>query len=92
VALFLVIVTGYLGSLWRAWRRLNQAVFRTVAKHGIAPRLEALLLGLAAATIGVMVGGFLDHYLFNLVYPHMSALFWIYVGLGMSATRIARAA
>jgi hypothetical protein len=54
-------------------------------------RSEALLLGLAAAVTGVMVGGFFDHYLFNLVYPHMSALFWIYLGLGMSAVRVAGA-
>ena len=156
VALFLVIVTGYLGSLWRAWRRLNRTIVRADAHAGraaslsclrhagqgaqppcgtanenacrmrspegdlaaarpfapnsirvfraeslllglaaarpFAPnsirvfRTESLLLGLVAATIGVMVGGLFDHYLFNLVYPHMSTLFWIYIGLGMSAT------
>jgi len=26
-------------------------------------------------------GGLLDHYLFNLVYPHMSVLFWVYLGV-----------
>jgi hypothetical protein len=31
----------------------------------------------------------LDHYLFNLVYPHMSTFFWIFVGLGMSVTLVA---
>jgi hypothetical protein len=51
--------------------------------------MESLLLGIRAATVGVMVGGLLDHYLFNLVYPHMSTLFWIFIGLGMSVTLVA---
>ncbi len=76
VTTFLVVVAGFFGSLWRAWRRV------------IDPQLEALLLGLGAAVFGAMIGGFLDHYLFNLVYPHMSVLFWSYLALGMSATRL----
>ena len=77
VLVFGAVVAGFLGSLWRAWRRR------------VSPRLEALLLGLGAAVVGVMVGGVLDHYLFNLVYPHMAVLFWSYLGLGMAAVRIA---
>ena len=50
-----------------------------------APGLEALLLGLGGAVAGALVAGMLDHYLFNLVYPHMTALFWIFLGLGMAA-------
>ena len=34
-----------------------------------------------------MVGGVFDHYLFNLVYPHMATLFWMYIGLGVATTR-----
>ncbi len=78
VLVFLALVAGYLATLWRAWRR------------GVSPRLEALLLGLGAAVIGAMVGGILDHYLFNLVYPHMSVLFWTYIGLGIAATQVAK--
>jgi O-antigen ligase len=79
---FLVVVFLYLANLFRAWRR--------VCDMGAAdPRMEALLLGLGGAVIGVLVGGMLDHYLFNLVYPHMSTLFWIYLGLGMSAAQLA---
>jgi hypothetical protein len=47
--------------------------------------MEALLLGLGAAVAGAMVGGVFDHYLFNLVYPHMAVLFWLYLGMGVSA-------
>ena len=68
---FLLIVAGFFGSLLRAWQQLAD------------PRREALLLGLLAAVAAAMVGGFFDHYLFNLVYPHMSTLFWILLGLGM---------
>ena len=68
-------MTVFFVSLVETWRR------------GLSSRMEALLLGVLAATTGVMVGGLLDHYLFNLVYPHMSTLFWIFLGLGMSVTR-----
>ncbi len=73
VAVFLVVMAGYLGNLWRAWRRVTD------------PGLEALLLGLGSAIVGVLVGGVFDHYLFNLVYPHMSVMLWTYIGLGMAA-------
>lgn len=77
VACFLVLLIVFLANLIRTWRK------------GVTPRLESLLLGLLASTTAVMVGGLLDHYLFNLVYPHMSTFFWIFVGLGMSVTLVA---
>jgi hypothetical protein len=64
---------GFFVSLWRAWRR-----------HP-GPRLEAVLMGVGAAVAGVLVSGILDHYLFNLVYPHMSVMLWTFIGLGMAA-------
>lgn len=78
VATFLIVVVGYLGSLWRAWRRVGD------------PGLEALLLGLGGALVGVLAGGIFDHYLFNLVYPHMSVMLWTYIGLGMAVAGLAR--
>jgi O-antigen ligase len=77
VAWFVVLMALFFANLLRAWRR------------DLHPRLESLLLGVLAATTGVMVGGLLDHYLFNLVYPHMSTLFWIFIGLGISVTMVA---
>lgn len=76
VVTFLAVALGYLGSLWRAWHR------------AVDPGLEALLLGLGGALVGVLVGGVFDHYLFNLVYPHMAVMLWAYLGLGMAATRL----
>lgn len=51
------------------------------------PMLESVLLGYGGALVGAMVGGIFDHYLFNLVYPHMSTLFWMFIGLGVATTR-----
>jgi polysaccharide biosynthesis protein PslJ len=76
VTVFLLVLAGCLRSLWVAWRRNTD------------PGLEALFLGLGAAVVGGMVGGIFDHYLFNLVYPHMGVLLWTYLGLGMAATRL----
>jgi O-antigen ligase len=50
---------------------------------------DALLLGLAAALAGILAGGILDHYFFNLDFPHSLTLFWLYVGLTMVAVRLA---
>jgi polysaccharide biosynthesis protein PslJ len=31
--------------------------------------------------LGALISGVFDHYWFNLTYPHMTVLFWLYVGL-----------
>lgn len=49
------------------------------------PRLSPILLGLCAALVGAMTAGVVDHYFFNLDFAHSVTLFWIYVGLGVSA-------
>lgn len=79
VAVFLWVMGGFFVQLWGAWRR------------SLSPRSETLALGLAAAVVGGLVGGVFDHYLFNLVYPHMSTLFWLLVGAGMSLVQQERA-
>jgi polysaccharide biosynthesis protein PslJ len=75
---------------------LTMAVFFVMvlraARAGLADdRREALLLGLSGAVAGVLVSGVLDHYLFNLAYPHMVSLFWIYVGLAVATILLERA-
>ena len=52
------------------------------------PGLEAILLGLAAAFAGILVGGIWDHYFFNLNFPHSVSIFWLYLGLAMVAIRL----
>lgn len=64
--------------------------FRTIRAGLRDDRREALLLGLGGAIAGVLVSGMLDHYLFNLAYPHMVSLFWIYVGLAVAVILLER--
>lgn len=54
------------------------------------PELEAILLGTATAVLAGLVAGILDHYLFNLSFPHAAALLWITVGLGVAAARLTK--
>lgn len=65
-------------------------VLRSVRAGIVDDRREALLLGLSGALAGVLVSGVLDHYLFNLAYPHMVSLFWIYVGLAVATILLER--
>ncbi|MDP3046536.1 MAG: O-antigen ligase family protein [Chloroflexota bacterium] len=52
------------------------------------PRLQATLAGLLAALSAACTAGILDHYFFNLVFPHMAALFWMLAGLVMVVVRL----
>jgi hypothetical protein len=66
------------------------AFFRTIRAGVQDASREALLLGLGGGIAGVLASGVLDHYLFNLAYPHMTSLFWIMVGLAVAAILIER--
>ena len=54
-------------------------------------RREALLLGYGGAVLGALVSGVFDHYWFNMTYPHMTVLFWLFVGLATAAIGVADA-
>jgi hypothetical protein len=56
--------------------------------RGTEEGLEAILLGLTAALIGILVGGVFDHYFFNLNFPHSVSIFWLYLGLAMATVRL----
>jgi polysaccharide biosynthesis protein PslJ len=83
VTAFAIVMVAYLSQVFGAWRRVGP-VAELTGRGRFDSQLEALLLGLLAAVIGALVGGIFDHYLFNLVYPHMSVLLWSYIGLGMA--------
>lgn len=53
--------------------------------------LEPLLLGTCLAVLGALVGGVVDHYLFNLDFPHAAALLWLTMGLGAVSIRLVKA-
>ncbi len=60
---------------------------RTMRRGLTDNRRETLLLGLTAALAGVLVSGVLDHYLFNLSFPHAATLLWLVVALGVAAAQ-----
>ncbi len=74
---FLVIIVFFFRQVWLAWPNVHQQ-----------PGLEPVLLGLTASVLGILVGGMLDHYFFNLNFPHSVSVFWIYLGLAMATVRI----
>lgn len=76
LALFLIVMGTAFAYMWRGWRRRA------------GPTYEAALLGFAGALVGIMTGGLLDHYFFNLDFPHSVSFFWIYVGLAAVAARL----
>jgi O-antigen ligase len=58
---------------------------RVYADEGLA----ALWIGLLAGLVAALVVGVVDHYFFNLAFQAAGALFWIFVGLALAATRLA---
>jgi O-antigen ligase len=76
--IFLVVAGTYLAVTYRAWRR---------APRGSA--VEGHLLAYQAALVGALVGGFFDHFFFNINFIHLVALFWLVMGLGTAAARLA---
>jgi O-antigen ligase len=75
---FLLIMGVFFAYAWTAWRRMERDA-----------EAEPLLLGLAVALLGAMVGGLTDHYFFNLDFPHSVALFWLYAGLAVVTIKVA---
>jgi O-antigen ligase len=79
LVVFIGVMIGYFVMMARGWR------------HGFTPQLEAILLGLASAVFGALISGFFDHYWFNMTYPHMTGLFWLYVGLATATILVQQA-
>jgi O-antigen ligase len=76
---FIAVMIGYFMLMARGWQM------------GFSPALEAILLGLTSAVLGALVSGFFDHYWFNMTYPHMTVLFWLYMGLATATILVQQA-
>ena len=76
LVIFLAAMVGFFVMLLRTWRA------------GFAVEREALLLGFGGAVLGALVSGLADHYWFNMAYPHMTVLFWLYVGMAAATVLI----
>jgi polysaccharide biosynthesis protein PslJ len=50
--------------------------------------LDVALLGGTASILGALLVGLVDHFYFNIEFPHMAALFWLTVALTMCARRL----
>jgi O-antigen ligase len=73
---FVATMIGFFVMVFSSWRK------------GYDARLEPLLLGYAGAVLGALVSGIFDHYWFNMTYPHMTVLFWLYVGMAVAVMLI----
>jgi O-antigen ligase len=51
--------------------------------------LRSILVGLLAAVLTALVAGVLDHHFLDINFPHVAALFWLNVGLGIATMRVA---
>jgi len=78
LVIFLVVMALFLLLLLQNERRTSDPLFTPI------------LTGILGSMIGLLAAGLLDHYLFNLTYPHMTALLWVFVGLGMATVRLSR--
>ncbi len=78
---FLLVMGVFFAYAWRAWRRVERD-----------SDLEPLLFGLGGALLGAMVGGLVDHYFFNLDFPHSVSLFWLYTALTVVTIRLSEEA
>jgi O-antigen ligase len=79
LSLFLATLLGFFAYAWP----------RTALARRGDPHLEALILGTETAVLAGMIAGVLDHYLFNLAFPHASALLWTTVALGVTGAHLA---
>ncbi len=67
--------------------QLRPALFERHARDSAAGEAT---LALGGALLAGIVAGILDHYFFNITFPHMVALFWGVVGLAFVSARLAR--
>jgi O-antigen ligase len=86
LAAFLLAMGTVLG--WGFQNR--KAVYAADAPEGAQPSHTALWLGAHAGLAAALTVGVVDHYFFNLAFQHAGTLFWIYVALCLSATRLAK--
>ena len=73
---FIAVMISFFVIVLRGWRA------------GLDARIEPIVLGLSSAVFGALVSGVFDHYWFNIVYPHMTVLLWLYIGLAVTGILI----
>jgi O-antigen ligase len=74
LGLFLVVLVSALAESFRS--------------PSVSGSMAPLKRGPQAALVAVLVAGLFDHYFFNLRLPHMSAIFWLLVGLAVAVAAV----
>jgi hypothetical protein len=59
-------------------------------RHISDPVLASVQMGALSGIVGALTAGLFDHYFFNLYFPHTVALFWLFVGVTVVATRLGK--
>jgi hypothetical protein len=89
LALFLVIVGIFFANTIPALvASLRHAPPRGSPAEIEWSNLDTALLGGTAATLGALLVGLVDHYYFNIEFPHMAALLWLTAALALVARRL----
>ena len=72
--------------LWLWIKPLLQ--FSLVRRRWRGHAMEPYVLGLVSAVLALGLTGLFDHFYVNLLYPHMSALYWILLAVCIQALRL----
>jgi len=78
LGIFLLVMGIFFATAWKARRAVRNL-----------PDLEPIWLGLHGAVLAALVSGVFDHHFVNFDFHHMVQWFWLLIGLGMAATRMA---
>ncbi len=89
LALFLIVIGIYFANTLPALvRSFRHAPTRGSPDEGEWSALDTALLGGTASVLGALLVGLVDHYYFNIEFPHMAALLWLSAALALSARRL----
>jgi hypothetical protein len=89
LALFLLAMAIFLANTLPAVVAVNR---RAPPPGSVSERewsaLDSALLGGTAALLGALLVGLVDHYYFNIEFPHTVALFWLAASLALTGRRL----
>ena len=88
LALFVVTAIVFLVSAIPAIPRSLKRGGRWEGEIAEWSALDVALLGGTASIVGALLVGLVDHFYFNIEFPHMATLFWLTAALTMCARRL----